>query len=196
MNNDTTSILVAGVGGQGTILAAKVLSEAAALAGYDVKMSEIHGMSQRGGSVTSHVRWGSSVASPVIELGCADILMAFEILEAARYIPYVRPGGIVLINELTLYPLPVLSGAADYPDDLIAQLREVDAEVLCIPAAEIAHTIGDMRVQNMVLMGALSRLPHLATLDFDRSMRATIKERLLEINLAAFTAGKEFIWNR
>jgi indolepyruvate ferredoxin oxidoreductase, beta subunit len=148
----TTRIMLAGVGGQGTILAAKIISEAAAAAGHDVKMSEIHGMSQRGGSVVSHVAFGSQVFSPLPDLKSVDCLVAFEKLEAMRQFSYLKPDGLLIVNDLEIAPMSVLSGLADYPLDGLKQLKDSAGNILVLDAAGEARKIGMLQVQNLILI--------------------------------------------
>ena len=153
--NDTKSILLVGVGGQGTILASKILSEGLVRKGYDVKMSEIHGMSQRGGSVTTHVRFGTKVASPVVPEGEADVLVAFEKVEAVRWLKYLKKGGRLVVNDFEIYSLPVLTGAAKYPDEVVEKLEKEVPDLKIFNAGEIAEGLGNIKAQNVVLLGAL-----------------------------------------
>ncbi|MDO5115849.1 MAG: indolepyruvate oxidoreductase subunit beta [Synergistaceae bacterium] len=189
MDKDTRSILLVGVGGQGTILASKILSEGLARKGYDVKMSEIHGMSQRGGSVTTHVRYGSSVASPVVPEGEADVLVAFEKVEAARWLRYLKKGGTLVVNDFEIYSLPVLTGAATYPDGVTEKLKAAVANTKAFNAGEIAESLGNIKAQNIVLLGALVKAMGLEELDWDSVLKELIPPKLLELNLAAFKAG-------
>ena len=151
----TRNILLVGVGGQGTILASKVLSEGLVRAGYDVKMSEIHDMSQRGGSVTTHVRFGTRVYSPIVNEGEADILVSFEKVEAVRWLAYLRPGGMLVLNDYEIHPLSVLTGAARYPGDIVERLRAEVPNLLVLNAAEMATRLGNVKTQNIVLLRTL-----------------------------------------
>lgn len=186
---DTKSILLVGVGGQGTILASKILSEGLARKGYDVKMSEIHGMSQRGGSVSTHVRYGAKVASPVVPKGEADILVAFEKVEAVRWLDYLKKGGTLVVNDHEIYSLPVLTGAAKYPDGVIEKLAAAVPGVKAFNAGEIAKGLGNIRAQNIVLLGALVKAMHLEDIDWQSVIRELVPPKLLDLNLRAFEAG-------
>ncbi len=189
--NDTKSILLVGVGGQGTILASKILSEGLVRKGYDVKMSEIHGMSQRGGSVTTHVRYGSKVASPVVPEGEADVLVAFEKVEAARWLQYLKKGGTLVVNDFEIYSLPVLTGAAEYPHGVTEKLQAAVPNTKVFNAGEIASGLGNIKAQNIVLLGALVKAMGLEDLDWDSVLKELIPEKLLDLNLKAFKAGLE-----
>ncbi|WP_281679407.1 indolepyruvate oxidoreductase subunit beta [Synergistes jonesii] len=188
-DNGTKNILLVGVGGQGTILASKILSEGLLRRGYDVKMSEIHGMSQRGGSVSTHVRYGEKVASPVVPEGCADVLVAFEKAEAARWLHYLKRDGALVVNDFEIYSLPVLTGAAEYPEGIIERLKEKVEKIKCVDAARLAEELGNIRAQNVVLLGALVKALGLEGLDWKSVIKDTVPEKLLDLNLKAFDAG-------
>ncbi|MDR3254691.1 MAG: indolepyruvate oxidoreductase subunit beta [Synergistaceae bacterium] len=184
------NILLVGVGGQGTILASKVLSEGLLRVGCDVKMSEIHGMSQRGGSVTTHVRFGGSVYSPVICEREADILVAFEKVEAVRWLSYMRPGGTLVVNDHEIRPLSVLTGAAVYPGDILERLRGLVPDVRVVNAARIASDLGNVKAQNIVLLGALVRGMKLDDIDWRDVLKEIIPQRMYDLNARAFEAGQ------
>ena len=152
------NILIAGVGGQGTLLASRVLGKYAMLSGKDCKLSEIHGMSQRGGSVVTHVRIGDKIYSPVVWEGSADMIIAFETLEAARVKHYLKKGGILLVNEEKILPMPCITGAAAYPDGLKEDMEKQDARVCFIKAQELATEAGSAKATNIVMLGALCKL--------------------------------------
>jgi indolepyruvate ferredoxin oxidoreductase beta subunit len=189
MTANTKSILLAGVGGQGTILMSKVLTAGLVSAGYDVKMSEVHGMAQRGGSVSTQVRYGEKVYSPIIGRGEADVLVAFEKMEAVRYAEFLKPGGSAVINDIEIMPLPVATGAAEYPLGTIEAMQQSFSKVLVIPASGIAQELGNPKCMNIVLLGALVRAFRLEAIDWKKAMGETIPQKLLEMNLAAFDAG-------
>lgn len=189
--NDTKSILLVGVGGQGTILASKLLSEGLVRKGYDVKMSEIHGMSQRGGSVTTHVRFGTSVASPIVPEGEADVLVAFEKVEAVRWLHCLKKGGALVVNDFEIYSLPVLTGAATYPDGVVEKLRAEVPDIKVFNAGAIASELGNIKAQNVVLLGALVKALGLEDLDWKSVLTSLVPPKLLELNLRAFDAGLE-----
>ena len=186
--SDVKSILMVGVGGQGTILAGKILSMGLMAAGYDVKMSEVHGMAQRGGSVSNQVRFGKKVYSPIIGKGQADILVAFEMMEAMRWLEYLKPGGKIVVNDFRIPSGPILIGACDYPEQVIEKLKE-KADTTVIQAGEIAKQIGNPRTMNLVLFGALVKGMNLTAIDFETEIAANDKPETLPLNLEAFRAG-------
>ena len=186
--SDVKSILMVGVGGQGTILAGKILSMGLMAAGYDVKMSEVHGMAQRGGSVSNQVRFGKKVYSPIIGKGQADILVAFEMMEAMRWLEYLKPGGKIVVNDFRIPSGPILIGACDYPEQVIEKLKE-KAVTTVIQAGEIAKQIGNPRTMNLVLFGALVKGMNLTAIDFETEIAANVKPETLPLNLEAFRAG-------
>ena len=185
------SILICGVGGQGTLLMSKTLTAGLVQAGYDVKMSEVHGMAQRGGSVSTQVRYGEKVFSPIIGRGEADILVAFEKLEAARYSDLLKIGGTALINDYEVVPLPVSSGAAEYPQNIVEQMQR-SFDVSVIPASTLAKGLGNIRCTNIVLLGALVRAFHLESIDWNAALTESVPPKALALNLAAFDAGYRF----
>lgn len=186
----TKSILLVGVGGQGTILAGKLLTTGLLESGYDVKMSEIHGMSQRGGSVSTQVRYGEKVESPVIEPSGADILVSFEQMEALRWLSYVKPGGKVITNDAKIASMPILSGDALYPDHAIEEMQK-HAEVKVVGAQKIAEELGNPRVTNVVLLGSLIKSMDLEHIDWEQIIRDNVKENFIDINLQALKKGLE-----
>jgi indolepyruvate ferredoxin oxidoreductase beta subunit len=185
------SILICGVGGQGTLLMSKTLTAGLVAAGYDVKMSEVHGMAQRGGSVSTQVRYGEKVYSPIIGRGEADVLVAFEKLEGARYADLLKPGGTALINDYEVLPLPVSSGAAEYPQNIYEQMRKT-FDLRVIPASTIAKSLGNIRCTNIVLLGALVRAFALESIDWNAALTASVPPKALSMNIAAFDAGYKF----
>lgn len=188
----TKSIMLVGVGGQGTILASKLLTTGLMNAGYDVKMSEIHGMSQRGGSVSSQVRYGKKVYSPVIEIGGADILVSFEKMEALRWLEYLKPEGKIVVNNYRIDSIPVLTGKAIYKEKEIEdELNRLNATI--INAAEKAKELGNVKVMNIILLGALVKSMNLEDIDWESIIRENIKEKFIDINLQAFKKGMEMV---
>ncbi|MGL5346521.1 MAG: indolepyruvate oxidoreductase subunit beta [Peptostreptococcaceae bacterium] len=184
----TKSILLVGVGGQGTILASKLLTTGLMEAGYDVKMSEIHGMSQRGGSVSSQVRYGEKVYSPVIEIGGADILVSFEKMEALRWLKYLKPGGKIVVNNYRIDPMPVLNGKAEYfEEEIEKELNRLNARVL--DAAKKAEELGNSKVMNIILLGTLVKAMELEDINWEQIIRDNVKEKFVDINLKAFKEG-------
>jgi len=188
----TKSILLVGVGGQGTILASKILSSGLLEAGYDVKMSEIHGMSQRGGAVSTHVRYGDKVYSPVIERGSADILVSFEQMEALRWLEYVKPTGKAIVNSLVLNPMPVLIGQAVYSDKILDEISsKIDSIIL--DAHGEAAKMGNVRVLNILLLGATVKLMGLDNIDWNKIIAANVRPAFVEMNQKAFERGMELV---
>lgn len=182
-------ILMVGVGGQGTILASKVLAAVAQAVGYDVKVSEIHGMAQRGGSVVTQVRLGAKVYSPTIALGEADLLLAFEQLEALRWLPYLKSGGAMIINNQQIYPVPVLAGMAQYPGDIINQIKARVPRIQVLDALQQALECGNAKAANVVLLGALARKMPIEEKVWRQALAETVPPRFLEVNEKAFTVG-------
>lgn len=191
MKDEIQNILLAGVGGQGTLLASELLSEALLLAGYDVKKSEIHGMSQRGGSVTSHVRYGSKVLSPLIHEGRADILFGFELLETYRYLPMLRANGTVFVNSQRILPAPVAVGAASYPRELEDKLRSVCPNTHFIDGLTLARQAGHPRTVNMVLLGALSTALEMPSVLWCDVIAEKVPQQFLQENILAFQLGRD-----
>ncbi len=184
----TKSILLVGVGGQGTILASKLLTTGLMEAGYDVKMSEIHGMSQRGGSVSSQVRYGEKVYSPVIEKSSADILVSFEKMEALRWMDYLKIDGKILVNNHRIDPMPVLTGKEKYREvEIETELKRLDS--IFINASQEAENLGNSKVMNIILLGALVKLMDLDNIDWENIIRRNVKENYININIEAFKRG-------
>ncbi len=190
MDSKVTNILLAGVGGQGTLLASEVLSEALMIAGHDVKKSEIHGMSQRGGSVVSHVRFGPKVFSAIIPEGGADILFGFELLESYRYLPWLKKGGKVVVNDLKIIPAPVAMGQAEYPADIPEKLRAAVADSRVVNGMALAEQAGNLRTVNIALLGALSCELDIPEEAWQQALRNMVPERFLDANLKAFALGR------
>ncbi|NLO98616.1 MAG: indolepyruvate oxidoreductase subunit beta [Peptococcaceae bacterium] len=186
--NETKNILIVGVGGQGTILASRVLSTVLQKIGLDVKVSEIHGMSQRGGSVVTQVRYGQSVSSPIIPKGQADIILAFEKLEALRWLPTLKKEGIILINDQRIDPMPVIIGAAEYPEAL-DYIRSKVKNVLVINALAAAQEAGNAKAVNIVLLGLLARHMNIDHSLWLETIEETVPAKFLQVNLKAFEAG-------
>lgn len=188
--SEIKNLLLVGVGGQGTILASKIIATVLAERGYDVKMSEVHGMAQRGGSVVTQVRYGEKVYSPLIESDQADFVLAFERLEAARYLRYLKPGGTVIVNDLALPPLPVLLGQRAYPAETVDLLKAKAGRVILIDAAAVANEAGNYRTQNVVLVGALAQVLGVAELAvWEEALRGLVPPKTIEANLKALRLG-------
>ena len=187
--NEVKSVLIVGVGGQGTLLASRLLGNAMLRAGYDVKVSEVHGMSQRGGSVVTYVRYGKEVASPIIEEGGADYILAFEQLEAARFLPWLKPDGTMIVNTQCIDPMPVITGAAQYPADLLAQMREKGVEVVSADALSLAEEAGSVKAVNVLLIGVMAKRMSLSKEEWMETIRATVPPKFVDMNLKAFELG-------
>lgn len=190
MANDVKNILFVGVGGQGIILTSKVLSAALVNAGYDVKMSEVHGMAQRGGSVTTQVRYGDKVYSPIIGKGQADIIVSFEKMEALRLLEYLKKDGVMVVNDHAIPSMPILTGEAVYPDGIIEELQS-EVKTIVFKAADAARELGNPRTQNIVLLGALVKAFGLEDLDWDKAIEEQVKPKFIEINKKALKKGME-----
>ena len=188
---DIINISLVGVGGQGTLLASEILCKAALLAGKDVKKSEVHGMAQRGGSVVSQVRIGDKVYSPLIGVGETDVLISFEKVEALRFAHFVSPDGIAMVNAQEIRPVSVSSGLSKWPEDIDIQLKSTFPKLELIPALDIARGLGNMRIVNVVMIGALSN--HLGIDDevWRESITSLVKPKFLELNLKAYDTGKK-----
>ena len=191
----TKSVLLVGVGGQGTILVSKLLTSGLVKAGFDVKMSEIHGMSQRGGSVSTHVRYGEKVYSPVIEEGEADLLISFEKMEAIRWLKFLKPEGHLIVNNYKINPLLVLIGKEIYPE------KEIDEELKLLSATVInafdkASEIGNIRVMNVILLGTVVKMMNLEDIDWEEIIRNNVKEKFIDVNIKAFNEGIKLIEKR
>jgi indolepyruvate ferredoxin oxidoreductase beta subunit len=187
---ETRNILLVGVGGQGTILASKILSDGLLEKGYDVKMSEIHGMSQRGGSVSTQIRFGEKVYSPIIGMGEADIIVAFEKMEALRWFEYLKPGGRMVINDFEIPSAPILMGVAIYPKNIPETLSSKAAVSVC-DAARIAAELGNAKVMNIVLLGALAEAIGLNDVDWNEMIARNVKKEFAALNEKAFAAGAQ-----
>ena len=186
------SALLAGVGGQGAILAAKILVAGLMRAGCDVKMSEVHGMSQRGGSVSTQVHWGNKVYSPVIGWGAADIVVAFEKMEAVRYAEFLKPDGIAVINDYEIPSSTIAAGLCQYPEGCL-EAMEANFKCFTLNAGQIAIDLGNAKCMNVVLYGAMTRALEMEDIDWEAVIRDTVPPRSLELNLAAYRAGWEAV---
>ena len=183
------SIILVGVGGQGTITTSTILSKGLIEAGYDVKMSEIHGMSQRGGTVVTQIKYGDKVYSPIIGDGEADIIVSFEKLEALRALSYLKEGGTIVTDDREINPMPVLTGAATYPHEAIDQLKEVVPNVFVVEAAKMAEELGNVKAQNIVLLGSLVKQLGLDDVDWKDIIAKNVPAKTVDLNLAAFEKG-------
>jgi len=190
MNDKITNILLVGVGGQGTLLASEILSETFMLAGFDVKKSEIHGMSQRGGSVVSHVRFGRKVASPTVPDGEVDVLFGFELLEAYRCLPLLHAGAKVVVNDYHIPPPSVLLGQESYPDGLSERIRSRFPDFLLVDGLRLANEAGNPKAANTVLLGAVSKRLEIAEEHWLAALRKMVPAKALEVNIRAFQMGR------
>jgi indolepyruvate ferredoxin oxidoreductase beta subunit len=189
------NFLLAGVGGQGTILASNVLADVALRAGLDVKKSEVHGMAQRGGSVNTHVRWDTErVYSPLIGLGEADFLLVFEEAEALRYAEYLKPGGTAIVNRHTIKPITVVSGGAHYPteEELLAVYADITDGLHLVPGTGVARELGNVRAANVVLLGALSAFLELPEDTWLQAIEERVPPKYVDLNRQAFLRGRKF----
>ncbi|MTK12227.1 MAG: indolepyruvate oxidoreductase subunit beta [Clostridiaceae bacterium] len=186
---DVKSILFVGVGGQGTILASKVLTEGLLKHGYDVKMSEVHGMAQRGGSVSTQVRFGKKVYSPLIEKGDVDVIVSFEKSEAARWISYLKKDGYLVVNDYEIHPVPVLIGQEEYPQNVNEKLKETVKNTIVVNATKIAEELGNIKAQNVVLLGALIKALNLEDIDWNGVLETAVPPKALELNKKALQKG-------
>ena len=186
----TRNIMIVGVGGQGSLLASKLLGRVLLGRGYDIKVSEVHGMSQRGGSVVTYVRWGDRVYSPVIDRGEADFIVSFELLEAARWTEYLKPGGRIIANSQQVNPMPVITGAAEYPSGLPEKLRAAGIDADVFDALTLAETAGSPRAVNLVLMGRLSRAFDFPEEEWLRAVRESVPAKFVSMNEQAFLLGR------
>lgn len=187
------SILFSGVGGQGILLASELTAYAQLEAGFDVKKSEVHGMAQRGGSVVAHLKYGEKVYSPLIEPGKADIQVAFEELEAARYLPYLHRDSAVVVNTQRILPPAVASGKASYPDNILDELRNRGIRVIAVDAFSVARDIGELKTANVVMVGAMSNFLSVSPQIFLDVIDTKVKERFREVNKKAFAAGRDLV---
>ncbi|SMC52854.1 indolepyruvate oxidoreductase subunit beta [Sporomusa malonica] len=187
---DVKNILLVGVGGQGTILVGKILSTGLMDAGYDVKMSEVHGMAQRGGSVSNQVRYGQKVHSPLMGRGEADILISFETMEALRWLEYLNPKGVAVINDYQIPSAPILMGKREYPQGVLEIIKS-KVKTTVIKAGEIAESLGNAKSMNIVLFGALVKGMNLTNIDWEAAIRKNVKESTADVNIKAFKAGME-----
>ena len=186
---ETKNVMIVGVGGQGSLLASKLLGKLLLSRGYDIKVSEVHGMSQRGGSVVTYVRFGEKVYSPVIDKGQADFIVSFELLEAARWTEYLKPGGKIIANTQQINPMPVITGAAAYPEDLAGRMKAAGIDLDAIDALALAEQAGTAKAVNLVLMGKLSTYFDIPKEDWLAAIETSVPPKFLELNKKAFELG-------
>ena len=187
---ETVNIMIVGVGGQGSLLASKMLGHLLVERGYDVKVSEVHGMSQRGGNVVTYVRFGDKVYSPIIDKGEADYIVSFELLESARWLEYLKPTGTIVTNTQQMEPMPVIAGLAKYPENLVEKLRAKGVTVDAMDCLKLAEEAGSAKAVNLVLMGRLSHYFDLPEEAWMKSLEANVPAKFLEMNKKAFLLGK------
>lgn len=188
--NEVKNIMIVGVGGQGALLASKTLGQVLLDAGFDVKVSEVHGMSQRGGSVVTYVRYGKKVYSPIVDKGEADFIVSFEMLEAARYTQYLKKDGQIVVNTQQIDPMPVITGAAEYPSDLAKQMQDKGIKVDALDCLSLAEQAGTAKSVNIVLMGRLSRYMDFPETAWMAAIEKLVKPQFLEMNKKAFKLGR------
>ena len=186
---ETKNVMIVGVGGQGSLLASKLLGRLLLTKGYDIKVSEVHGMSQRGGSVVTYVRFGDKVYSPVIDQGQADFIVSFELLEAARWTSFLKPDGKLITNTQRINPMPVIIGAAEYPENLVEKMRSAGIDLDAIDALSLAEQAGSPKAVNLVLMGKLSKYFDISEEEWIRAIEESVPAKFLDMNKRAFTLG-------
>ena len=187
----TTSVMIVGVGGQGSLLASKLLGRLLLTRGYDIKVSEVHGMSQRGGSVVTYVRFGDKVYSPIIDKGEADFIVSFELLEAARYTEYLRPEGRIITNTQQINPMPIITGAATYPEALVEKMQAAGIAIDAIDALNLAEEAGSAKAVNLVLLGRLSKYFDFTEEEWMQAIEKSVPPKFLELNKKAFALGEK-----
>ena len=187
---ETKNVMIVGVGGQGSLLASKLLGRLLMSRGYDIKVSEVHGMSQRGGSVVTYVRFGDKVYSPVIDKGEADFIVSFELLEAARWTSFLKPQGKIIVNTQQINPMPVIIGAAEYPENLVEKMVAAGLDVDAMDALTLAEDAGNAKAVNLVLMGRLSRYFDFTEEEWMDALEKSVPAKLLELNKTAFSLGR------
>ena len=187
----TKSIMIVGVGGQGTLLASRLLGAALLSAGYDVKVSEVHGMSQRGGSVVTYVKYGDRVYSPIVQKGQADLILACEQLEAARWLPFLKTDGTIIANTQKMDPMPVVTGAAVYPEGVLDAIRRTGVQLRAVDALSLAVEAGSTKAVNVVLIGVMAAHMDIDRAVWEQAIRDTVPQKFLDMNLKAFALGYE-----
>lgn len=188
----TKNIMIVGVGGQGTLLASRILGNTLLSQGFDVKVSEVHGMSQRGGSVVTYIKYGDKVYSPVIEKGEADVIVSFEQLEAARWLPYLKKGGKLITNTQQVEPMPVITGAMEYPAEIIEKIKAKEIDITALDALSLANEAGSARAVNVVLMGVLSTMMEFPEDAWKKALEECVPAKALDINRKAFALGEAY----
>lgn len=189
---DTKNIMIVGVGGQGTLLASKLLGKMLLKAGYDVKVSEVHGMSQRGGSVVTYVRYGDHVYSPIIDKGGADLILSFELLEAARWLEYLKEDGTIITNTWQIDPMPVIAGTAVYPENLVEKMKNAGVKIDAFDCMALAEEAGTSKAVNLVLLGRISKHFDFSEEEWLAEIEAGVPPKFVEVNKKAFKLGRNF----
>ncbi len=184
----TVNVMIVGVGGQGTLLASRILGNCVLTEGYDVKVSEVHGMSQRGGSVVTYLKYGNEVYSPIVGKGEADVILAFEELEALRAMPYLKKGGKIIVNTQQINPMPVITGKMEYPQGIIEKLKTA-GEVITVDAMNLAKQAGNIKAVNVVLIGMFAKASGIEYDKWIQTIKSTVPEKFLEVNVKAFNLG-------
>ena len=187
---ETKNVMIVGVGGQGSLLASKLLGKLLLTKGYDIKVSEVHGMSQRGGSVVTYVRFGDKVYSPIIDKGEADFIVSFEMLEAARYTEFLKPDGKIITNTQQINPMPVITGTQEYPEALSEKIKAAGIDLVAVDALSLAEEAGSAKAVNIVLMGILSKYFDFTEDDWNKAIESSVPPKFLELNKKAFALGK------
>lgn len=185
---ETKNIMIVGVGGQGTLLTSRILGGVMLDAGYEVKLSEVHGMAQRGGSVVTFVRYGEEVFEPIVEEGCADVLIAFERLEAMRYAHYLKKDGVIIVNDQRMDPMPVVMGAAEYPEGIIEELSS-KYNVISVDALNEARKLGNTKAFNVIILGVAAKHMDFSVEEWNAVIERTVKSKFVELNKKAFEVG-------
>ncbi|HAV92749.1 TPA: indolepyruvate oxidoreductase subunit beta [candidate division WOR-3 bacterium] len=188
-----TKIIIAGVGGQGILLASDILCEVAMKAGFDTKKSEVHGMSQRGGDVVSHVIFGEKVYSPLISYNEADVILSFEQVEALRNLDYLKDGGVMIINDIRILPVPVASGMADYPKDAVGEVKKFVKNTIVLDAESMAKELGNVKVMNVILLGVMAKQVKIIKKEiWIEALKANVPPKTIDVNIKAFEKGYDF----
>ncbi|CBL18137.1 MULTISPECIES: indolepyruvate oxidoreductase subunit beta [Ruminococcus] len=190
---ETKSVMIVGVGGQGSLLASRILGNVLLAQGYDVKVSEVHGMSQRGGSVVTYVKYGDQVYSPIVEKGEADAIISFELLEAARWVSHLKKDGCLVVSKQQLDPMPVVTGAATYPENILEHLEALGIDVTAVDALALAESLGNAKASNVVLMGVVSRKLPFPEEVWQQALAQCVPAKFLELNKKAFALGRDVV---
>ncbi|MGI5967593.1 MULTISPECIES: indolepyruvate oxidoreductase subunit beta [Anaerotruncus] len=190
--SNVKSIMIVGVGGQGSLLASKLMGNVLMAQGFDVKVSEVHGMAQRGGSVVTYVKYGDKVYSPVIAEGEADVIVSFEKLEAARWLPFLKEGGKLIVNDQEIDPMPVITGVMPYPTEIFEKLTAKGVQLVALDALKLAHEAGSAKAVNVVLIGVLSSMLDFSDEVWQRTIEKTVPAKFLELNKKAFALGRSY----